>query len=43
LQRLAPHEIEDVLCIYADRFKAAVRGEFTPPDHVWCYPIVEEE
>jgi len=43
LQVLAPHEIEDVLCIYAARFADALRGDFTPPDHAWCYPILEEE
>jgi hypothetical protein len=26
LRRLKPHEVEDVLCIFKDRFGATVRG-----------------
>jgi hypothetical protein len=42
-RELAPHEIEDVLCIYADKLKDARAGDFTPPDFVWCYPGEAEE
>jgi hypothetical protein len=40
---LAAHEIEDVLCIYTDQFVAALRGQFEPPEFVWCFPIPDEQ
>lgn len=42
LRVLEPFEIEDVLCIYKDRFVDALAGQFTPPDFTWCYPEPEE-
>jgi hypothetical protein len=43
LRVLAPHEIEDVLCIYAEAFEQALSGTFVPPDFVWCYPEADDD
>lgn len=43
LRVLEPYEIEDVLCIYKDKFALALGGRFTPPEFTWCYPQPREE